>query len=195
LKNENTRDKIFRIAADLFTKKGYKKTTVDDICEACNISKRTFYYHLKSKSDILFHYYDYIIDNITPLLIQMLNKESSWDKFMLIFEELINSIEKLGPDINGQILSLNLQNNENFLDLRENLTEIAVKTIRDGQENKQIRNMNNPDELYRSAAYMFTGYQYMWCVREGDFPWRDLFFNSLENIFDIDPDLRRYSDD
>lgn len=52
---------------------------------------------------------------------------------------------------------------------------------------------NNASDLYRSAAYMFTGYEYMWCVKDGDFPWKEQFYNSLENLFDIDPILRKYS--
>lgn len=193
LEKENTSDKIFRIASKLFIEKGYNNVTVEDICAACNISKRTFYYHLKSKNDILFHYYDHVIDNITPLLIQMLNTDSNWNQLILLFDHLINKIVDLGPDINSQLLSINLQDNKNTFDLRQNLKDIAVQIIENGQNNKQIRNLNNPSDLYRSAAYMFTGYEYMWCVKDGDFPWKEEFYNSLENLFDIDPNLRKYS--
>ena len=44
--NENTRDRIIRIASDIIKDKGFKNTTVKDICLACDISKRTFYYHI-----------------------------------------------------------------------------------------------------------------------------------------------------
>ncbi len=90
MEKENTRDKIYRVASKLFLEKGYNDVTVDDICTACDISKRTFYYHLKSKNDILFHYYDHVIDNITPLLIEMLGIDSSWDQLILMFDHLIN---------------------------------------------------------------------------------------------------------
>lgn len=193
LEKENTRDKIFRIASNLFKEKGYNNVTVDDICANCNISKRTFYYHLKSKSDILFHYYDHVIDNITPLLIQMLNTSNNWDQLILIFDNLIDKMMDLGPDINSQLLSINLQDNQNTFDLRQNLTDIAIHIIENAQHDKQIRNLNNASDLYRSAAYMFTGYEYMWCVKDGDFPWKEQFYNSLENLFDIDPVLRKYS--
>ena len=190
---ENTRDKILKIATKLIKEKGYNNVTIDDICDACNISKRTFYYHLDSKDEIIFNYYDEIIDNINPLLIEMLNTNSYWDQLVLIFENLINSMESLGPDINAQLLSINLQNSKNIFDLRQSLTDLAIRIIENGQDKKQIRNKNKASDLYRSAAYMFTGYEYMWCVRDGDFSWKELFFNSLENLFDVDPDLRKYS--
>lgn len=190
---ENTRDKIFKIASKLFNENGYDNVTVNDICNSCNISKRTFYYHLNSKDDILFHYYDHIVDNLTPLLMQLMNTSNNWEQLLLLFDNLINHIEELGPDINGQLLSKNLQNNNNTFDLRKNLTDIAIQIIENGQKNKQILNLNNAADLYRSAAYMFTGYEYMWCVKNGDFQWKELFYNSIENLFDVKPALRKYS--
>lgn len=193
MEKENTRDKIYRVASKLFLEKGYNDVTVDDICTACDISKRTFYYHLKSKNDILFHYYDHVIDNITPLLIEMLGIDSSWDQLILMFDHLINMMMNLGPDINSQLLSINLQDNKNTFDLRQNLTDIAIQIIANGQADKQIRNLSDPADLYRSAAYMFTGYEYMWCVKNGDFPWKSEFYNSLECLFNVDPAFRKYS--
>lgn len=193
MEKENTRDKIFRIASNLFKEKGYNNVTVDDICAACHLSKRTFYYHLKSKNDILFHYYDHVIDNITPLLMQMLNTSSNWEQLILIFDNLIDKMMDLGPDINSQLLSINLQDHQNIFDLRQHLTDIAIHIVENAQHDKQIRNLNNAPDLYRSAAYMFTGYQYMWCAKDGNFPWKEQFYNSLENLFDLDPVLRKYS--
>lgn len=195
MKKESTRDRIIRIASDIIKDKGFRNTTVDDICLACNISKRTFYYHINSKDDIILEYYDKIIDDITPLLMQMLSTRNYWEQIVLIFDYLIVSMESLGPDINAQLLSINLQGNKNIFDMRQDLAEIARNIIEEAQQAKQVRNMNKASDLYRSAAYMFTGYEYMWCVRNGDFPWRNQILSSLEIIFDVKPELRTYSED
>ena len=193
MEKENTRDRIIRIAYEVIRDKGYTNTTIDDICLACNISKRTFYYHLKSKEDIILEFYDKIIDDITPLLMEMLNTDNYWEQLMLIFNHLITSMESLGPDINGQLLAINLQGNKNIFDLRQSLAEVATRIIENAQKNNQIRNKNKASDLYRSAAYMFTGYEYMWCVRNGDLAWREQFLASVENIFDVVPELRKFS--
>ncbi len=195
MKKESTRDRIIRIASDIIKDKGFRNTTVDDICLVCNISKRTFYYHINSKDDIILEYYDKIIDDITPLLMQMLSTRNYWEQIVLIFDYLIVSMESLGPDINAQLLSINLQGNKNIFDMRQDLAEIARNIIEEAQQAKQVRNMNKASDLYRSAAYMFTGYEYMWCVRNGDFPWRNQILSSLEIIFDVKPELRTYSED
>ncbi|HKM06571.1 MAG TPA: TetR/AcrR family transcriptional regulator, partial [Sphaerochaeta sp.] len=95
---------IVQAGEQLFKQKGYDAVTVNDICQACNITKPTFYYHIKSKQDILLHLYDPIVDNLTPILCQMLHTSSSWDQISLLFEHLIDNMITLGPDLNSQLL-------------------------------------------------------------------------------------------
>ena len=58
MRSENTilqdevRDKIIKIAALIFSKYGFSKTTVDEIAKAARKGKSTIYYYFKSKEDI-----------------------------------------------------------------------------------------------------------------------------------------------
>ena len=76
------KDKVFSTAVRLFIEKGYNNVTINDICDACEITKPTFYYHFKSKQDIILHYYDHVIENLTPVLIQMLDTSSHWEQIL-----------------------------------------------------------------------------------------------------------------
>ena len=181
---------IVQAGGQLFKQRGYDAVTVNDICQACNITKPTFYYHLKSKQDILLHLYDVIIENLTPILLKMLHSSSSWDQIKLLFDHLIDNITILGADLNSQLLIVNLQRQERALHMRKGLEEIAIDIITTGQKCGQFRNTNEAESLYEAAAYMFTGYEYMWCTLRGQFTWREQFFLSLENLLDVDPSLR-----
>lgn len=48
------RQEIFRIAADIFYRKGYAQTSTRDIAEAAGILKGSLYAHISSKEEILF---------------------------------------------------------------------------------------------------------------------------------------------
>jgi len=50
---EERKKEILDVAEMLFSAKGYEATTVNDILEAVKIAKGTFYYHFKSKEDVL----------------------------------------------------------------------------------------------------------------------------------------------
>jgi AcrR family transcriptional regulator len=53
-KKQETRDTIARVALQLFVERGYEQTTLADIAEAANVSKRTIFAYYESKEDILF---------------------------------------------------------------------------------------------------------------------------------------------
>src|SRR5205809_2765216 len=47
------RDRLFRAALNLFAKKGFAETTVEDITEAADVGKGTFFNYFPSKEHIL----------------------------------------------------------------------------------------------------------------------------------------------
>lgn len=52
-KSQNTRDHILETASQLFYQNGYNQTSFSDIARQAGIPKGNFYYHFKSKGDIL----------------------------------------------------------------------------------------------------------------------------------------------
>ncbi|MFR8672965.1 MAG: TetR/AcrR family transcriptional regulator [Christensenellales bacterium] len=52
-KGEELKQQIIETAWELFWKKGYEKTTVNDIIESVGTSKGGFYYYFSAKEDLL----------------------------------------------------------------------------------------------------------------------------------------------
>ncbi|WP_319230231.1 TetR/AcrR family transcriptional regulator [Draconibacterium orientale] len=51
-KKDVNRENILKIAREIFSKYGYKKTTLDDIANAVRKGKSSLYYYFKSKEDL-----------------------------------------------------------------------------------------------------------------------------------------------
>lgn len=52
-KKAATRDRLVKVALELFQKEGYPQTTVQQITEAADVSERTFFRYFQSKEDLL----------------------------------------------------------------------------------------------------------------------------------------------
>jgi AcrR family transcriptional regulator len=190
MSNSSTKEFIIEIANQLFLEKGYQNVTVMDICQACNISKTTFYYHLKSKEDTILHFYDSLTHNISQSLADILALDNYWDQLMHCFESLVREDYKYGTDFFSQMLISNLKEDYGSYDLREELTNIAIIIIKKGQEAGQIRNQSDAKQLYMASAYAFLGQEVTWCMKKGKFEWISEIRIALENIYDVTPELR-----
>lgn len=189
--SNSTRDFIIETANKLFAEKGYQNVTIVDICEACNISKTTFYYHIKSKEDIILNFYDSLTHSISLRLMSILAMDNYWDQLMLCFESLVTEAYKYGPDFFSQMMISNLKEDYGSFDLREELTNVAVMIIKKGQESGQIRNKSIAEDLYKASAYTFLGMEATWCIKSGKFEWQTELRKALENIYDVSPEFRK----
>ena len=56
LRSEQNLLRITQAASDLFSEYGFERVTIDDICQAAQVSKSTFYLHFANKQDLLMSY-------------------------------------------------------------------------------------------------------------------------------------------
>lgn len=62
MKKEVRKKELIKIAYELFISKGYENTSVDEIIEKAGIAKGTYYYHFKSKEQMLEEVVNMMID-------------------------------------------------------------------------------------------------------------------------------------
>jgi len=120
------RNNIIAIAEELFLVNGYENTTINDIVDKLNLAKGTFYYHFRSKDELLVavsekllsetqNYLKYIHDSedkdlfkrlkymLNAIDIDLYRNERIWrfvyhDNNVILYNQLIKICkEKLGP--------------------------------------------------------------------------------------------------
>jgi len=144
MKNEEirqrTREKIFNSAIACFNESGYHKASMDKIAARAGITKRTLYYHFKSKDDLfieLFHfrgkkYYEqmslYISETDNP-------------------EEQINLFVRKGTDI--------VSKNKDFLRFFVEFMTIGARNTAVGQ----VMNAYYRDSIKNFKKYLLAGIQ------------------------------------
>jgi AcrR family transcriptional regulator len=60
------KQRIFRVATELFARNGYHATGVKEISDSVGLGRGALYYHIKSKEDLLFHISMSLLAEINP---------------------------------------------------------------------------------------------------------------------------------
>lgn len=53
-KKERTRQRIYEAAMALFTERGFDNVTIEEICEAADVAKATFFLHFRTKASLIY---------------------------------------------------------------------------------------------------------------------------------------------
>ena len=171
-KKSNNRVKILNAAWHLFSEKGYEETTVDEIIEATNTSKGTFYHYFKSKEDLL-SLFSYIFDERYEELSQKLDVDmNSFDKLIVLCNECFSTIENDYPlDLVARMYSAHLfsKNQKHLLDKNRTYYKLLRKIITEGQERGHIRDNMSPAEIIKIYTIAERALVYDWCICNGEY--------------------------
>lgn len=190
----NTKEKIFDVALDLFSKKGYDSVSLREIAEEVGIKKSSIYSHYASKEAILmsiFEYFtdlfeyddllnseDFILSSDNEILIE--NPELFYHKGSEAIKEMFSQERNLKI---WKLIFIQMHYNETIRSFFQN--EILVKPLIfwNGfftilKENGIIRQDCNP-ELLAKEYYSFPIYLLLEICAEYD----DIPENQLDNFF------------
>lgn len=177
-------------ALKLFLQRGYQNVTVVDICEACNITKPTFYNHIGKKEYLIIDLYDDIIAEILGNPIRFVDCDSNYEQLVMIFSVLITISKQYGPDLFSAMLIANLTENHHSFDMRKELTNLCIRTIERAQSKGEIGNLAPAESLYHGIGHMFMGFETSWCIYQGKYGYEKEFFNALNDMLIVRDDLR-----
>ncbi|MDO4467349.1 MAG: TetR/AcrR family transcriptional regulator [Bacillota bacterium] len=182
--NKKVMKNIKTNAYTLFKEKGYKETTILDICEACSITKTTFYRYVHSKEDLLAYYFDDIQDNLGPLVVQIAQSDNYVENIICAFDLVINQMKTFGRDLYSQLYISNLNTNQDTFEDIPLFQEIVVALIEKGQKNGQIINMASSQELFQVTKNLCFGCGIRWCLNQIE-DVREEFVKSIKIVLQV----------
>lgn len=157
-KKENTKEKIIEVALKVFGKKGFFKTTVDDIAKAAGFAKGTLYLYFKDKESLYIATIDQHFKNAINFLTEIEAKKGSPTKkmtdiasnFVLYMKQIRGSHPMFA--IESSNLSQKILKNIKPIIIRNlmQMTKIVSRIIKEGIEKGEFKDVN-PDV----AAYYF----------------------------------------
>jgi AcrR family transcriptional regulator len=181
---EEYRNKIIITAGSIFSRYGFRKTTMDEIAKALKIGKSSIYYYFSSKEEIFEAVVKYEANTLrNELTTAIKSVESPIDKMQKYVFVRMKAFEKLSNYYNA-IFDKNLDHFDFIEKIREkyDLEEIAILRLilYDGVR-KKIFNVENSEYTAMAIQTTMKGFEVplFWQKREVDIDHR------LKAILDV----------
>ncbi|HEV8383649.1 MAG TPA: TetR family transcriptional regulator [Candidatus Acidoferrales bacterium] len=164
-----TREKIFRAALGLYAARGLGAVTVEDITEAADVGKGTFFNYFPSKEHVFEAFGEMQIGKIEATLADVRNGKLSVRQAVVTLPRLLAEEPGRSPRI-MQSLILALQTSRPMREIfqRKILTgrRMMAEILALGQRRGEIRRDVPAAELARAVQQAFFGAMLMWSLDE-----------------------------
>src|SRR5208282_1290226 len=137
-----TRERLFRAALDLFARKGFSETTVEDITEAADVGKGTFFNYFPSKDHILLAFGDMQLAKLETAVAEARHSGQPMPEFLRSLGVRMTQEPIRHPELIRTLLQAYLSTTpvrESMLALQKRVHELHTEIVRIGQERGEIR--------------------------------------------------------
>jgi len=177
------RERLFRAALELFARKGFAETTVEDITNAADLGKGTFFNYFPSKEHILLAFGEMQLGKLQAAFEEMRKSNVPVPVFLRSLGPRMTQEPMRNPSIIRILLQAFLANTavrEPMLDLQKRVTAIHTELMCIGQERGEIRDDVAPEELAQVFRQTIFGTLLIWSLY-GD----ATLLNRMEQSFEV----------
>ena len=161
-----TKLRITKTAAELFTQKGFNDVTIRDICEATAISVGTFYHHFSSKDEIV-NTGHYQIDLLWQERVSGYRNISTKEDILFLFGEAGALLQQLGWKLASQSYKQLITSKIKYtLRTDRPIYKIVLNIINKGLKTDLLPETES-FELLETLMRCSRGVVFDWCLREG----------------------------
>ena len=161
------RERIFRSALDLFAQKGFLETTVEDITNAADVGKGTFFNYFPSKDHILLAFGEMQLARLREAVDEARQTNEPLPKFLRSLTTRMTEEPARNPDLIRVLLLAFLSNpdvRQAMLDLQTRVLALHSEMIQLGQERGEIRKDLPPIEIAQVFRQVIFGTLLIWSL-------------------------------
>jgi AcrR family transcriptional regulator len=161
------RERLFRAAVKLFAQKGFAETTVEDITEAADVGKGTFFNHFPSKDHLLISFSDMQLGKLQDAIAGMRESKEPMPVFLRMLTVRMTEEPARAPDVVRAILMANLSSSsvrDTMKEKHARALELMAQLIEIGQERGEFRRDLPARDLAQVFRQTVFGTLLIWAV-------------------------------
>ena len=184
-RSADIRERLFRSALRLFAEKGFAETTVEDITEAADVGKGTFFNYFPSKDHILLAFSDMQLGKLEELVAHFRNSNQSLREFIQELTQRMTEEPLRNPGMIRALLLGYLSSSavrEVMTEKQEHALALHTRIIEIGQSRGELRKDIPAIEIAHVFRQTIFGTLLMWSVT-GDTTLRDRIRTALHMVW------------
>ena len=179
-----SKEELTEKALELFKKKGYENVSVQEICDACKVTRGSFYHHFKDREDLI-HQWFMAYSRKMSIEAEEEKAVSSREKIWLFLKRYAEGVSSLGSDLLYHTMIANTSSKEKGIlttgmEIKEGYDEL-VELIRTAQEKGDVSKQFSAEKIARDYNCAITGMILQWYLQEEGFD----YLERTREIFDL----------
>jgi AcrR family transcriptional regulator len=166
-RSAETRERLFRAALNLFAQKGFGETTVEDITNAADVGKGTFFNYFPSKDHLLVAFTDMQLAKLQGAVENMRQSHEPMPAFLHALSLRMTEEPARAPDVVRALLQANLSSSSVRSMMREKHARaeaLLTQLVEVGQERGEFRRDLSALELAQVFRQTTFGTLLLWSV-------------------------------
>lgn len=174
IQTQETRQRIYDAADNILKEKGFAYLTISNICKVANVSNGTFFYHFKTKDELLTHYNYAQFANFreTHSFGNAVDGQSFDRRIIIFYDYWIDYMVELGIEF-----FTDFYNTKNHaLDVRRwnqqkpaNIWDYPGECIKQAKLDGLLKDSISASHCASVFAMIMKGIAFDWCLSEGAF--------------------------
>ncbi|MGB7731248.1 MAG: TetR/AcrR family transcriptional regulator [Candidatus Acidiferrum sp.] len=177
------RERLFHAALALFAKKGFAETTVEDITNAADVGKGTFFNYFPSKDHILLAFGEMQYAKLKSAVDEAQRTTTPMPVFLRSLGTRMTEEPTRNPDVLRALLQAFLASTpvrEGMLDLQKRVLALHSEMIQLGQQRGEIRGDLPPIQIAKVFRQAIFGTLLLWSL-DGD----GTLLSRMEGAFEV----------
>src|SRR5260370_39583899 len=166
-RSSEIRERLFRAALDLFAQKGFVETTVEDITEAADVGKGTFFNYFPSKDHILLAFGEMQLGTLEAAIEMARRTNEPMPDFLRSLGARMTQEPTRNPAIIRALLQGYLSTTpvrEAMMDVQKRMHALLSQMIQLGQDRGEIRNDLPAAEIAHVFRQTIVGTPLIWSL-------------------------------
>ncbi len=166
------RDLILQSAREIFSSRNFEQVTIKEICQHAGVANSTFYYHFKTKEELMDCLRDCDARMHTPDLLNIISAPDLLEQTIAACSMCAVRAERQGCTLTAQYYKRKVDAEDPGDAVRQRSAQeraTARAFIERAQQAGVIRNNRPADQLACAALHLTSSIVVEWCAQSGSF--------------------------